>query len=140
MRSAALRRLLPAAAMTFGAGSLFGFLAGVRATEAPAPDLAPDLAAYESAMNDSLDLAAGQRKDLRLLLLYYEKERNRIFQRQRVDLEPELAANDERFYELIKNRVLRPDQRRAARELVRGWPVADEAPRDARVSEAADGR
>lgn len=124
-----MRILLPAL-LTFGAGLVFGFAAGLRSGAPPAPTLAPDLAAYEQGLSRVLELDAGQRQDLRTVLAYYEVERRRVFDASRPLLEPRLAELDRRFEPMIHGRVLRPEQRERALQLALPGPPLSAAPAD----------
>lgn len=125
MTGSALGRLLPAACMTFAAGLLIGYMG--RGGGSPAQELSIDLAAYESAMAETLELSPGQQTDLHVLLLTYQRDRNEELLRLRFELEPELTSIDRRFNELIKTRILTADQRRRARVLLRPGLTDEEA-------------
>ncbi len=117
-----MRVLLPAL-LTFAAGAVFGFLFGRGTTVAPAALLEPDLAAYEQGIGAALGLDAAQREELHVLLAYYARERSRVLDASRGQLEPELSDLDRRFEQLIRSRILRPEQRKRAEELEMPQPV-----------------
>ncbi len=125
-----MRILLPAL-LTFSAGLVFGFAGGQRWTSAPITLLDADLAAYERGMAAAVELDEDQRQDLRVLLAYYSRQRQLIYDASRNLLEPELAELDRRFEHLIRTSILDPEQRqRAARlELPEALLSADPGPR-----------
>jgi len=62
-------------------------------------------------MSINLELDREQRADMRVLLAYYQRERDKLFAAQRNEVEPQLADLDKRFEGLIRDRVLTPGQR-----------------------------
>ncbi|MBT3340355.1 MAG: hypothetical protein HOM34_09945 [Planctomycetes bacterium] len=97
--------------MTFIAGLFAGMLLERRLAPAPEGPLPIDLAAYVTAMSFAADLSTDQVADLRILMRYYDGERNRLLDTQRQQIAPEWADLDLRFETLIRNRILQPEQR-----------------------------
>jgi hypothetical protein len=71
-------------------------------------------------MSINLELDREQRADMRVLLAYYQRERNKLFAAQRNEVEPQLVDLDERFEGLIRDRVLTPQQRTRIIAMVAG--------------------
>ncbi|MBC8329201.1 MAG: hypothetical protein ISR76_00390 [Planctomycetes bacterium] len=111
-----MRILLPAL-LTFAAGLVFGFSGGQRWPSPPMTLQDPDLAAYESGLAAAVDLDQDQRQDLRVLLTYYSRQRQLIYDASRSLLEPDLAELDRRFEHLIRTAILDPEQRQTAARL-----------------------
>ncbi len=109
--------------LAFVAGLLLGFVAGEKGGGAAAPALASDLAAYKAAAVSRLGLDGEQEADLDLLLRYYERERQRLFNVQLDAMEPELTELDRRFQGLIRTHILNPEQRSLARVLLQPAPA-----------------
>ncbi len=124
-----MKRLLLPAVLTFLAGGAFGFLLG-RGSVSTAPPLSADLAAYAQGLRVALGLDREQVADLRALLAYYDRERQRLIGAERATLEPSFADLDRRFEALIREYVLRPAQREQAGELERPVLPLSAAPPD----------
>ncbi len=105
------RKILIPAILTFAAGIFAGMLFERYLAPPPEGPLPIDLAAYVTAMTAAAGLSPDQVADLRILMRYYDGERNRLLDTQRQLIAPEWADLDERFETLIRNRILQPEQR-----------------------------
>lgn len=115
-----LPRVLLPALLTFVAGMFAGLMLAPRLSPPPTGILDSDLLAWEESMSINLELDREQRADMRVLLAYYQRERNKLFAAQRNEVEPQLVDLDERFEGLIRDRVLTPKQRTRIIAMVAG--------------------
>ncbi|MCH2113277.1 MAG: hypothetical protein MK213_10490 [Planctomycetes bacterium] len=100
--------------LTFCCGFLAGFMVADQNPDREHTNLAPDLIAYERGLSATTDLDSDQRADLRVLLAYYQRERDALLHTQRALMEPQLADLDARFERLIMDHILDPDQKEFA--------------------------
>ena len=106
-----MRRVLLAAALTFFAGGIFGWLIAQGAGSTRTTTLEPDLQDWALALSTSLALKEEQIADLHVVLAYYGRERRRLLDAQRAHIEPQLGDLDRRFQSLIQDRILDPQRR-----------------------------
>lgn len=106
-----MRRVLFAAVLTFLAGAIFGWLAAGGGDAQTSASLEPDLRDWSSAISMALALEEDQIADLQVVLAYYGRERRRLLDAQRAQIEPQLGDLDRRFQSLIRDRLLDPKRR-----------------------------
>ncbi len=112
-----LRMLLPAI-LTLTAG----FVAGVawqnyRTVDASSQGLDVDLESYRLGLVDLLELDKEQGRNLRLLLYYYQQERDDLFSRSLARVDDEWLELDQRFESLVLARILDSKQRQQFADL-----------------------
>ncbi|TAH39378.1 MAG: hypothetical protein EYC70_00925 [Planctomycetota bacterium] len=127
--SRSLGRVLVPALLSFAAGGLLGYLAGSRGSRAPAPLLDPDLAAYHAGVVAALQLDATQAEEALVWLWKYQQERSKLIQAHSAGLEPSLANLDQRYEQMLRTRILRPEQ----------WPLAQQLAQARKLSAAPPG-
>ena len=108
--------LLPAL-LTFAAGFFVGQTVNHRSSSGLLEELAPDLRAYEAGIIEALALNREQSRDLRVLLFHYERERAKLLQQHLAEVDSDWVELDQRFENLLANRILDADQRRSSEAL-----------------------
>lgn len=102
--------------------SLVSGLAGFAAGELRHPDQALKdrgrFAAYSDRLTDEFSLSVERESALRVVLIRYERELEDLKSRHLSTLEPELVQLGDTYRDLIRDKVLPEDQRRAFDELV----------------------
>lgn len=121
-------RVAFAALATFAAGGLLGFVAGRETARGPATALDPALEAWATAAAANFELSRDQLADLRVLLAHYERERDRLLAESLAQADGAWLDLDRRFETLIHNRILHPDQRARAEQLLAGSALASLPP------------
>jgi DNA polymerase III delta prime subunit len=111
------RLILLPALLTFAAGFLVGQVVNKHTSSGSLEELPADLRAYEAAMTEVLGLRGKQRGDLRVLLFHYEREREKLLQQHLAEVDSDWVALDDRFENLLANRILDADQRRVSEAL-----------------------
>ena len=101
-----LSRFVLPVLLTFVAGLLVGLMLAPQHNSPRSGALDSDLVAWEEAMAKSRNLTAEQRTDMRVLLAYYQRQREKLFDAQRSAIEPQLSELDYRFESLIQERML----------------------------------
>jgi len=122
------RRVSFAALLTFAAGVLAGFALGRGSAPAPASGLDPALTGWALATEAALDLSREQAGDLRILLAHYERERDGLLRERLAEADADWLELDRRFEALIQNRILQPEQRARAEQLLAGSALASLPP------------
>lgn len=118
MRHSPLRWILLPALMTFAGGFLAGISVNAQVSSRESlEELAPDLRAYAESLGQILELEPEQAEDLKILLFHYERERAKLLQHRLAELDTSWVALDQRFENLLANRILTPDQRGRAERL-----------------------
>ncbi len=117
MTSASLRLMLPAALMLVA-----GFVGGISWQShfggySVTGGLDTDLDSYQLALSEVLELNSKQQGDLKLLLYYYQQQRDELFAKSLSKVDGEWLELDQRFESLIFARVLDPAQREALVDL-----------------------
>jgi len=101
--------------------ALAGFTGG--RLVAPAQVAAPDralFADYADRLTDHFDLSPDRERNLRLLLLRYERGLEELEHRHLADLEPELVRLGDTYRDFIRDKVLPEDRRAEFDALVAG--------------------